>query len=107
MPYCTECKIEVPQEMLSSGWCHFHKCPLQTPSALRASRAHTSLEKGTLPDPNMVSIPFGKYKDTPITDLPVTYLRWILRQESMEEKLGQDLWDLLQIEYDSRSDSEE
>lgn len=54
-----------------------------------------------LPDPQMllqlvsVKMPFGKYKDTLLCDLPVSYLEWFQRKGFPKGKLGE----LLQTIY--------
>lgn len=54
-----------------------------------------------LPDPQMllqlvsVKMPFGKYKDTLLCDLPVSYLEWFQRKGFPKGKLGE----LLQTMY--------
>ena len=46
------------------------------------------------PDPNILKelvtqkMPFGKYKDYPICDLPVHYLEWFKREGFPRGKLG-------------------
>ena len=47
-----------------------------------------------LPDPNLLlelvsmKMPFGKYKETIICDLPVSYLEWFAREGFPKGKLG-------------------
>lgn len=55
------------------------------------------------PDPAMLQqlvtmkMPFGKYKDTLLCDLPVTYLEWFQRKGFPKGKLGMLLSTLYEI----------
>jgi uncharacterized protein len=57
----------------------------------------------TQPDPEMLKelivyrMPFGKYKDWLITDLPVSYLEWFERKGFPAGKLGMMLSTMYQI----------
>lgn len=42
-------------------------------------------------------MPFGKYKDRYITDLPVPYLEWMSREGFPEGKLGQYISTMYEI----------
>jgi uncharacterized protein len=42
-------------------------------------------------------MPFGKYKDKPLKELPVAYLEWFARKGFPKSKLGQMLATLLEI----------
>jgi uncharacterized protein len=42
-------------------------------------------------------MPFGKYKDKPLQQLPVSYLEWFARKGFPNGKLGQMLATLLEI----------
>lgn len=54
------------------------------------------------PDPDLliqlvkIKMPFGKYKDRLLCDLPVSYLEWFNREGFPKNKLGQ----LLEIMYE-------
>ena len=43
------------------------------------------------------SMPFGKYKDTLLCDIPVFYLEWFKRQGFPKGKLGQQLETIYEI----------
>ena len=55
------------------------------------------------PDPEIllelvkVKMPFGKYKDTLLCDLPVSYLEWFYREGFPPGKLGMQLATLFEI----------
>jgi uncharacterized protein (DUF3820 family) len=55
------------------------------------------------PDPNILlelvklKMPFGKYKDTLLCDLPVSYLEWFSREGFPNGKLGMQLSTLYEI----------
>lgn len=57
----------------------------------------------TQPDPNILldlvkqKMPFGKYKDTILCDLPVSYLEWFYREGFPPGKLGMQLATLFEI----------
>ncbi len=61
------------------------------------------MEKPPIPDPDELSsliqarMPFGKYKNTPILDLPEAYLVWFKQQGFPRGKLGQQLQSALEI----------
>lgn len=42
-------------------------------------------------------MPFGKYKDRYLSDLPLPYLVWFQRKGFPEGKLGQNLREMLEI----------
>ncbi|MGZ5284605.1 MAG: DUF3820 family protein [Kaistella sp.] len=42
-------------------------------------------------------MPFGKYKDTVIADLPINYLEWFHRQGMPQSKLGMQLATIYEI----------
>ncbi|OLY92996.1 hypothetical protein SAMN05444008_10496 [Cnuella takakiae] len=56
------------------------------------------------PDPQVLlslvrmKMPFGKYKDTVLCDLPVSYLEWFGRKGFPDGKLGMLLQTLLEIQ---------
>lgn len=56
------------------------------------------------PDPQVlvslvrIKMPFGKYKDTLLCDLPVSYLEWFGRKGFPDGKLGVLLQTLLEIQ---------
>jgi uncharacterized protein (DUF3820 family) len=43
-------------------------------------------------------MPFGKYKDTLLCDLPVTYLEWFNRKGFPKGKLGRQLQTVYEIQ---------
>lgn len=55
------------------------------------------------PDPNILldlvrqKMPFGKYKDTLLCDLPVHYLEWFYKEGFPQGKLGMQLATLFEI----------
>ncbi|GAB3539479.1 DUF3820 family protein [Pontibacter brevis] len=57
----------------------------------------------TRPDPSIlldlvkVKMPFGKYKDTVLCDLPVSYLEWFYREGFPPGKLGMQLATIFEI----------
>jgi uncharacterized protein (DUF3820 family) len=56
------------------------------------------------PDPSLLielvqtRMPFGKYKDTLLCDLPVTYLEWFNRKGFPKGKLGRQLQTVYEIQ---------
>jgi uncharacterized protein (DUF3820 family) len=52
---------------------------------------------GILIDLVQVKMPFGKYKDTTLCDLPVSYLEWFYREGFPPGKLGMQLATLYEI----------
>jgi len=60
-------------------------------------------EESTQPDPEILitlvkmRMPFGKYKDTMLCDLPVSYLEWFQRKGFPPGKLGMLLGTCLEI----------
>ena len=62
------------------------------------------------PDPQILvalvkmKMPFGKYKDTLICDLPVSYLEWFQRQGFPADKLGMLLQTALVIKMNGLGD---
>lgn len=58
----------------------------------------TNPDSQVLIDLVRVKMPFGKYKDTLLCNLPVSYLEWFLRQGGFPEgKLGAQLATLYEI----------
>lgn len=61
------------------------------------------MENPLQPDPNILKqlvsmkMPFGKYKDTLICDLPVSYLEWFHREGFPQGKLGMILATMYEI----------
>ena len=49
-------------------------------------------------------MPFGKYKDTLLCDLPVSYLDWFARQGFPKGKLGMQLQTVHEIQINGLSD---
>jgi uncharacterized protein (DUF3820 family) len=49
-------------------------------------------------------MPFGKYKDRFITDLPVNYLEWFQRKGFPEGKLGQFLSTMYEVKTNGLDD---
>lgn len=45
----------------------------------------------------VVKMPFGKYKDTILADLPISYLEWFQRQGMPHGKLGMQLSTIYEI----------
>lgn len=62
------------------------------------------------PDPELLKqlvtmkMPFGKYKDTVLCDLPVSYLEWFRREGLPPGKLGMLLSTLLEIKSNGLTD---
>jgi uncharacterized protein (DUF3820 family) len=59
--------------------------PIQPDAALLLELVHTRM-------------PFGKYKDTLICDLPVSYLEWFNRKGFPKGKLGRQLQTVYEIQ---------
>jgi len=63
-----------------------------------------------MPDPQLLiqlvtmKMPFGKYKDTPLCDLPVSYLEWFSREGFPAGKLGMLLQTLFVIKTNGLDD---
>jgi uncharacterized protein (DUF3820 family) len=55
------------------------------------------LNPGLLIDLVKMKMPFGKYKDTVLCDLPVSYLEWFHREGFPKGKLGMLLATLYEI----------
>ena len=59
--------------------------------------------ENAVPDPDILRgivsmrMPFGKYKDTVLCDLPVSYLEWFAREGFPPGKLGMMLATLFEI----------
>ena len=51
-----------------------------------------------------MKMPFGKYKDTLLCDLPVSYLEWFKREGLPPGKLGMLLSTLLEIKSNGLTD---
>lgn len=49
-------------------------------------------------------MPFGKYKDTVIADLPINYLEWFHRQGMPKGKLGMQLSTIYEIKLNGLMD---
>ncbi|MBW8361845.1 MAG: DUF3820 family protein [Kaistella sp.] len=49
-------------------------------------------------------MPFGKYKDTVIADLPINYLEWFQRQGMPKGKLGMQLSTIYEIKLNGLTD---
>jgi len=49
-------------------------------------------------------MPFGKYKDTLLCDLPVSYLEWFQRKGFPKGKLGQLLQTIYEIKLNGLDD---
>ena len=49
-------------------------------------------------------MPFGKYKDTVIADLPISYLEWFHRQGMPAGKLGMQLSTIYEIKINGLMD---
>ncbi|MBU4538747.1 MAG: DUF3820 family protein [Weeksellaceae bacterium] len=49
-------------------------------------------------------MPFGKYKDTIIADLPINYLEWFHRQGMPKGKLGMQLSTIYEIKMNGLMD---
>ena len=70
----------------------------------------TNFEDLPLPDPAILKellqakMPFGKYKDTLIKNLPVSYLEWFGRKGFPKGKLGMQLQTMLEIKSNGLMD---
>jgi uncharacterized protein (DUF3820 family) len=51
-----------------------------------------------------VKMPFGKYKDTILVDLPINYLEWFQRQGMPKGKLGMQLSTIYEIKLNGLMD---
>ena len=49
-------------------------------------------------------MPFGKYKDTVIADLPINYLEWFYREGMPKGKLGMQLSTIYEIKINGLMD---
>lgn len=49
-------------------------------------------------------MPFGKYKDTVIADLPINYLEWFHREGMPKGKLGMQLFTIYEIKINGLMD---
>lgn len=62
------------------------------------------------PDPSFLlelvrmKMPFGKYKDTLLCDLPITYLEWFNREGFPKGKLGAMLQTMYEIHLNGLTD---
>lgn len=67
-------------------------------------------EQPGLPDPNLLlqlvqlKMPFGKYKDTLLCNLPVSYLEWFARKGFPKGKLGVLLATMYEIKINGLED---
>lgn len=52
----------------------------------------------------VVKMPFGKYKDTILADLPINYLEWFHRQGMPPGKLGMQLSTIYEIKLNGLTD---
>ncbi|HEX7871001.1 MAG TPA: DUF3820 family protein [Chryseobacterium sp.] len=52
----------------------------------------------------VVKMPFGKYKDTVLADLPISYLEWFQRQGMPPGKLGMQLSTIYEIKLNGLMD---
>lgn len=52
----------------------------------------------------VVKMPFGKYKDTVLADLPISYLEWFHRQGMPKGKLGMQLATIYEIKLNGLMD---
>ena len=52
----------------------------------------------------VVKMPFGKYKDTVLADLPISYLEWFQRQGMPAGKLGMQLSTIYEIKLNGLMD---
>jgi uncharacterized protein (DUF3820 family) len=52
----------------------------------------------------VVKMPFGKYKDTVLSDLPISYLEWFQRQGMPPGKLGMQLSTIYEIKLNGLMD---
>jgi uncharacterized protein (DUF3820 family) len=55
------------------------------------------MNPGILPELVKTRMPFGKYKDTLICNLPVSYLEWFHREGFPKGKLGMQLQTMYEI----------
>ncbi|MCF0039405.1 DUF3820 family protein [Dyadobacter fanqingshengii] len=68
------------------------------------------MQENPVPDPTILKellkykMPFGKYKDTLIADLPVSYLEWFQRQGFPAGKLGMLLSTMYEIQINGLGD---
>lgn len=51
-----------------------------------------------------VKMPFGKYKETLLADLPISYLEWFHRQGLPKNRLGMQLSTVYEIKLNGLSD---
>ena len=51
-----------------------------------------------------VKMPFGKYQDTVLADLPISYLEWFQRQGMPKGKLGMQLATIYEIKLNGLTD---
>jgi uncharacterized protein (DUF3820 family) len=51
-----------------------------------------------------VKMPFGKYKDCILADLPVSYLEWFQRQGMPKNRLGMQLSTVYEIKLNGLTD---
>ena len=67
-------------------------------------------DSSPLADPELLlqlvkqKMPFGKYKDTLLCNLPVSYLEWFARQGFPKGKLGMQLATLYEIKINGLED---
>lgn len=52
----------------------------------------------------VVRMPFGKYKDTVLADLPISYLEWFYRKGMPPGKLGMQLSTIYEIKLNGLMD---
>lgn len=52
----------------------------------------------------MTKMPFGKYKDTILADLPISYLEWFHKQGFPQGKLGMQLATIYEIKLNGLED---
>ncbi|WP_415329457.1 DUF3820 family protein [Chryseobacterium sp. MMS23-Vi53] len=52
----------------------------------------------------IVKMPFGKYQDTILADLPISYLEWFHRQGMPKGKLGMQLSTIYEIKLNGLMD---
>lgn len=52
----------------------------------------------------VMKMPFGKYKDRILCDLPISYLEWFHRQGFPEGKLGMLLYTIYEIKMNGLED---
>lgn len=55
------------------------------------------MDPSLLPQLVTMKMPFGKYKDTAICDLPISYLEWFAREGFPKGKLGMLLSTMYEI----------